>query len=95
MKKQSWNQLDTDALLKRLVVLVVLACLFPLTVSAQGRRRSGGPRVVKLEEIRIEGEVQKPNAFYILNRSSLGYEVLELRESFVDKIPDTVQKEPF
>ena len=30
------------------------------------RTRRGQPRVIQLEEIRIEGRVQKPNAFYIL-----------------------------
>lgn len=53
------------------------------------------PRVIQLEEIVIEGRVQKPNAFYILNRSNLGYEVLELRTSFVREVVKTVQKEPF
>jgi hypothetical protein len=53
------------------------------------------PRVIQLEEIVIEGRVQKPNAFYILNRSNLGYEVLELRTSFLREVVKTVQKEPF
>ena len=53
------------------------------------------PQVIQLEEIVIEGRVQKPNAFYILNRSNLGYEVLELRTSFLRKVVRSVQKEPF
>jgi hypothetical protein len=58
-------------------------------------RKKRQPRVIQLEEIVIEGRVQKPNAFYILNRSNLGYEVLELRTSFVREVVKTVQKEPF
>ena len=61
---------------------------------AQGRRR-GEPRVIQLDEIHIEGRVQKPNAFYILNRSNLGYEVMDLRTSFVRDIIESVQDEPF
>ncbi len=61
---------------------------------AQGAKRRQ-PRVIQLEEIVIEGRVQKPNAFYILNRSNLGYEVLELRTSFLRKVVRSVQKEPF
>jgi len=53
------------------------------------------PRVIQLEEIVIEGRVQKPNAFYILNRSNLGYEVLELRTSFLREVVKSVQEEPF
>ncbi|MEM7447183.1 MAG: hypothetical protein AAF355_02975 [Myxococcota bacterium] len=61
-------------------------------VEAQGR---GAPRVIQLEEFRIEGRVQKPNAFYILNRSNIGYEVLDLRTSFVQEVLQSVQQEPF
>jgi hypothetical protein len=64
------------------------------TVLAQGAKRRQ-PRVIQLEEIVIEGRVQKPNAFYILNRSNLGYEVLELRTSFLREVVRSVQKEPF
>lgn len=59
--------------------------------SSRGRQ----PRVIQLDEIRIEGRVQKPNAFYILNRSNLGYEVLDLRTSFVREVIRSVQREPF
>ena len=53
------------------------------------------PKVIQLEEITIEGRVQKPNAFYILNRSNLGYEVLDLRTSFLRDVVRSVQRDPF
>jgi len=59
---------------------------------AAGKRK---PKVIQLEEITIEGRVQKPNAFYILNRSNLGYEVLDLRTSFLRDVVRSVQSEPF
>jgi len=58
-------------------------------------QKGGGPKVIQLEEITIEGRVQKPNAFYILNRSNIGYEVLDLRTSFVPDLIRSVQREPF
>ena len=58
-------------------------------------RRDRQPRVVTLDEIVIEGQVQKPNAFYILNRSNIGYEVLDLRTSFLQEIVRSVQEDPF
>ena len=73
------------------LMLVALAASVALAQGAKKRQ----PRVIQLEEIVIEGRVQKPNAFYILNRSNLGYEVLELRTSFLRKVVHTVQKEPF
>lgn len=57
--------------------------------------RGAGPRIITLDEIVIEGQVQRPNAFYILNRSSLGYEVLDLRTSFTREIIRSVTEEPF
>ncbi len=76
-----------------LLVLGLLALSSTAAVAQTGKRRQ--PRVIQLEEIVIEGRVQKPNAFYILNRSSLGYELLELRTSFLREVVRSVQKEPF
>lgn len=83
----------TSAILLALM-LVALAASVALAQGANKTKRRQ-PRVIQLEEIVIEGRVQKPNAFYILNRSNLGYEVLELRTSFLRKVVRSVQKEPF
>lgn len=84
--------------MKRWASTILLALVFVAASTtaalAQGAKRRQ-PRVIQLEEIVIEGRVQKPNAFYILNRSNLGYEVLELRTSFLRKVVRSVQKEPF
>ena len=72
--------------------LFSLVAVLPAVAEAQPR---GQPRVIQLEEIHIEGRVQKPNAFYILNRSNLGYEVLDLRTSFVREIVRSVRRSPF
>jgi hypothetical protein len=58
-------------------------------------KKGRAPRVIQLEEIRIEGRVQKPNAFYILNRSSIGYEIVDLRTSFLKEVVRSVRKKPF
>ena len=84
--------------MKRWASTVLLALLF-VAMSTTAALAQGGkkrqPRVIQLEEIVIEGRVQKPNTFYILNRSNLGYEVLELRTSFLREVVRSVQKEPF
>ena len=82
--------------------LVFLSLALPVTLSvtvagaqdkgAAGKRK---PKVIQLEEITIEGRVQKPNAFYILNRSNIGYEVLDLRTSFLRDVVKSVQHDPF
>lgn len=86
----------------RLLASLVLTSMLGLLASAEAQDRAPRqsraprqPRVIQLDEIRIEGRVQKPNAFYILNRSNLGYEVLDLRTSFVREVVRSVQDEPF
>ena len=75
-------------------VIGAVLWLAPEAASAQARARPA-PHVITLDEFRIEGRVQRPNAFYILNRSSIGYEVLDLRTHFVREIIRSVQSEPF
>jgi hypothetical protein len=70
------------------VVLVLLAGS-AVTAMAQGRR------VIRLDAIKVEGRIQKPQAFYILQRSNLNFEALDLKKSFIPKILDSVEQEPF
>ena len=51
--------------------------------------------MIRIEETRIEGRIQKPQAFYILQRSNLNFEGLQLKNSFVPKIIQSVEKAPF
>ena len=78
---------------------LLLACCLAVVASSERvqsqEKRERQPRIIQLEEIVIEGRVQKPNAFYILNRSSLGYEVMDLRTSFLHEVIRSVQEEPF
>lgn len=52
-------------------------------------------RVIRLEELKIEGRIQKPQAFYLLQRSSLNFDDLNREESFLDKVVEAVEKPPF
>ena len=76
------------------LALVVLGVFGGRSVHAQSKPKRA-PKVIQLEEIKIEGRVQKPNAFYILNRSQLGYEVMDLRTSFIRDIVRSVQTDTF
>ncbi|MBC7794658.1 MAG: hypothetical protein H7Z43_13220 [Clostridia bacterium] len=79
----------------RLVVvapMLIAACmmlLVPVNASAQERK------IIRLEAIKVEGRIEKPQAFYILQRSNLNFEGLELKQSFIPKIVESVQKAPF
>jgi hypothetical protein len=63
--------------------------------SAQAQESHKPRKVLKLDIITVEGRIQKPQAFYILQRSSLNFDDLEKSETFVPKIVQSVNHEPF
>jgi len=52
-------------------------------------------KVIRLDAITVEGRIQKPQAFYILQRSNLNFEELNRSESFVPKVVKSVERDPF
>jgi hypothetical protein len=59
-------------------------------------RGAGGKKIYKITtEIRIEGKIQKPEAFYVLQKSAINYEWQELKQEFLPRILDSVKKAPF
>lgn len=78
------------------LILGVLVGMTGVTSLASAQNRAKRPRkVIRIAETRIEGRIQKPQAFYILQRSNLNFEGLELKNSFVPKIIESVEKAPF
>ena len=59
----------------------------------KGKKKGSGP--VVLAEIVIEGRVQKPQAFYILQRSNFGFQIMELKTEYIDDIKESVKDEVF
>ena len=59
-------------------------------------RGAGGKKVYRItEEIRIEGKIQKPEAFFFYQKSSINYDWQELKQDFIPKILDSVSHSPF
>ncbi len=83
---------------KLFVILLAVFALVTLNSSIPfaEEKKKGGKRVFKIKDaIKVEGRLQKPEAFYILPKSSLKYEGLELKKSFLPKILKTVEQNPF
>lgn len=78
--------------MKVIPVLMLLAFIVPSSAQGQSQTRR---KVIRLDEISVEGRIQKPQAFYILPRSSLNYEALQQDESFLPRIERSLEKEPF
>jgi hypothetical protein len=59
-------------------------------------RSSSGQKIFRITEgIVVEGKIQKPNAFYVLQRSSMDYEWENLKQDFLPKILQATGRHPF
>lgn len=67
----------------------------PAPTPSRANQRPPASRQIRIGEFKIEGQIQKPQAFYILQRSNLNFEGLELKNSFVPKIIKSVEQAPF
>jgi len=74
----------------------VAAFMVALLLGASAQAQQSKPRkVIRLDSITIEGKIQKPQAFLLLQRSNLNFEELERTESFIPKVIKSVDKDPF
>lgn len=80
-----------------LALLVLVGATAQAQQPAPTSRAAARPaaRQIRIGEFKIEGQIQKPQAFYILQRSNLNFEGLELKNSFVPKIIKSVEQAPF
>ena len=59
-------------------------------------RSATGQKVFRITEgIVVEGRLQKPNAFYVLQRSSIDYDWETLNQGFLPKILQATGQSPF
>lgn len=59
-------------------------------------RTASGQKIFRITEgIVVEGRIQKPNAFYVLQRSSMDYDWESLKQDFLPKILEATGKHPF
>ncbi len=77
-------------------ILISFAILGLVSVAyAQKKDPRKASRIIRIDSVKVEGRIQKPEAFYILQRSELNFEGLEPKKSFVPLIIKSVDKEPF
>jgi hypothetical protein len=83
-------------------IALLLLCgtvLLPWQALAQAPAQTGAPKpkkkVIRLDAITLEGRIQKPQAFYILQRSTLNFDELNRAETFIPKVEKSVEKDAF
>jgi len=58
--------------------------------------QSGRKKVYRIKtEFVIEGRIQKPNAFYVLQRSTINYDWMDTKQLFLPHILRSVKERPF
>jgi hypothetical protein len=58
-------------------------------------KKPGGRKVVRLEEMRVEGRIQKPQALMLMPRASVASGDVERTESFLSEVKDATRQDPF
>ena len=59
-------------------------------------RSASGQKIFRITEgIVVEGRIQKPNAFYVLQRSTMDYDWEQLKQDFLPKILQATSQTPF
>ncbi len=83
----------------RLLVALAAAVLTiaPGSARAQSQAKKKPPpkKVLRLEEMKVEGRIQKPQAMFLMPRANLSYGDLERTESFLPMISKAAEKDPF
>ncbi len=78
---------------------VLLTVVLGVASVAFGQAPAGGApkkkKVIRLDAITVEGRIQKPQAFYILQRSTLNFDELNRAETFIPKVEKSVEKDAF
>ncbi len=84
----------------RILVALSAAMLTILAVPARAQnaadKKKAAPRkILRLEEMKVEGRIQKPQAMFLMPRANLNYGDLDRSESVLPKVTRAVEKEPF
>ncbi len=81
--------------LARAWVLTVLAVALAGAALVVARPAAAQRKKITLDDLIIEGNIQKPEAFFILPRTNLNFSDLERREDLKARIIKSVEQQPF
>lgn len=87
--------------LRALVALsaAVLTIVGPTGAQAQptdaAKKKAAPRKILRLEEMKVEGRIQKPQAMFLMPRANLNYGDLDRSEPFLPKVKGATEKEPF
>ena len=78
------------------VLTIFVAAPAGAQTAPDARPRKAAPRkILRLEEMKVEGRIQKPQAMFLMPRANLNYGELDRWEPVLPKVSQAVQKAPF
>ncbi len=85
---------------RRALVALAAAMLtiFAVPVRAQSaadKKKQAPRKILRLEEMKVEGRIQKPQAMFLMPRANLNYGELDRSEALLPKVTKAVEKDPF
>jgi hypothetical protein len=63
--------------------------------SAADKKKLAPKKILRLEEMKIEGRIQKPQAMFLMPRANLNYGELDRADPLLPKVTKAVDKYPF
>ncbi len=63
--------------------------------SAADRKKQAPRKTLRLEELKVEGRIHKPQAMFLMPRANLSYGELDRYEPLLPKVTKAVEKDPF
>jgi len=70
-----------------LVIMTMLIAAFSGVVKAQG--------YIEMDPIVVEGQIQRPEAAYIIQRANLEFGMQAKKRSFISKVEQSIETDPF
>jgi hypothetical protein len=63
--------------------------------SADDKKKQAPKKILRLEEMKVEGRIHKPQAMFLMPRANLNYGELDRSEPLLPKVTKAVEKDPF
>lgn len=67
----------------------------PADTAANKNKKAAPTKILRLEEMKVEGRIQKPQAMFLMPRANLNLGELDRSEPFLPKVSRAVTKSPF
>lgn len=82
--------------MRKVLVGAAIAMISTLTIAGVDSPEAVAQQAIfEFDEIVVEGRIQKPEAFYIIQAANLSYEPVDPKPTFLPELLESVEEEPF